>query len=172
MTIGAALQRSSACSFCCPELEKLQAICSLPQSIHAQMILHSLIVPSLQGGHLKDVERCDLILADRSGRQRACGQDNGQQCCNRASHQGAFQSGQLGTFGEEGAGFQDEAVPVRRTSAVGQFRRHVRQACSHCREREDGTGRRILYSISFGLLLEGCTGASTARLCRYWTVWR
>ena len=102
-------------------------------------------VPPLQGRHVKDVERGGRILADRPGRQCACGQDHGLRCRNRTSYQGAFQPGQLGTFGKEATGLQDEAVPVRRASAVGHLRHHVHQACSHCREREDGAGCRPFH---------------------------
>ena len=130
-------------------------------------------VPPLQGRHVKEVGRCNRILADRPGRQRACGQDHGLRRRNRTPYQGAFQSCQLGAFGEEGARLPDEAVPVRRAPAVGQFRRHVRQARSRCREREDGTGRRPFHTrTSSGLPPEGCTGASTARPCRYWAAGR
>ena len=38
-----------------------------------------------------------------------------------------------------------EAVPVRRAPAVGHLRHHVRQARSHCREREEGACRRPFH---------------------------
>ena len=67
--------------------------------------------------------------------------------CRQTAYQGTFQSGKLGSFGEEGARLPHEAVPVRRAPAVGHLRHHhhVRQARSHCREREEGACRRPFH---------------------------